>query len=93
MATIKISETIEKEIEITFPYCSKSICYAYAVLNEATVIQLQLDKTAIEIHHNVALALRQTCEQITYAEFMVLYNLLMDNIRLCEKELINYDVR
>lgn len=54
MATIKFQETTEREIEIEFPYFTKTSCFVYALLNDAMAIEIQFNPVRhIEVMNHI----------------------------------------
>lgn len=78
---IKVETTVKKtkEVEIEFPYYTKSICYYYKIVDEETVIQVcdSLFNTSIGFSY-ISLAIEE--KQTTESVFNKAYNKVLNQI-------------
>lgn len=74
---VSISKTIEEKVEITLPYYSKGVCFAFAVLDEKKSIQFThgLDSSLSIQVCNVSLPFLEgiQCTQCSKEEFYKTY--------------------
>jgi hypothetical protein len=79
---IKLTETIEKVVNIEFPYYSKSANAAYKVFNEKEMLRVgsYWPEISYTDYGLSSLPFKDDCTQITESEFKELYQITLTKL-------------
>lgn len=79
---ITTTKTTEEAIEVELPYYSRSLCYAYKVVDKESAVDVCIDDTNFGIiRSSSSHAFNDNCTQITEEEFNQLFTETLNKLK------------